>query len=219
MVGRAAVACVVYPGPRMRLRRSAPTVGHEVHLTVAVDRGLAELAGELGVRCTHIRLARGRHPDQPMLTWRGEGGADAARGRLRTVTAALRRRGVAVIRSKIELDVRDIDRERPIGPDQYFEQHIKLLLPDGVERETLLACIAPFAAHLSHNARRARGDGQHERFVTQRGRGRPWAAIRPGFEALRRTLVHAGQHILSVEQELVVYDSRAALDAGWLEVA
>ncbi len=187
---------------------------HEVHLTLAPGSDAVGLAAALGVRCTHIQLARGRHPDQPMLTWRGAG--PSAEARLSAVCAELDRRGVAVVRRKIELDVRDVAPDRMPAAGQYFEQHIKLLLPDDFDRAALLARVEPLGGHLSRNARRRRSDGRHERFVTQRGYGRPWSGVRSAFDAGRRAL--ADQTILSVERELVVYDSRAELDAGWLEI-
>ncbi|TDC80407.1 hypothetical protein [Streptomyces hainanensis] len=187
----------------------------ETHITVSCPPGgiprLAAWAAARGLGFTHIELARGLARSQPMVNVRGD-----ATVAVRDLVAD----GFAVVRVKTEaapwaasVPQRDDD---PREAGQYFEHHVKLLLPADHERPALERLATPHGAHLSWNARRVRPDGRQERFVTQRchDAGRDTAERR--LTALLDALRAAGHHILEVEREFVLHDSNLALDDGWI---
>ncbi|MER7704045.1 hypothetical protein ABTX81_14215 [Kitasatospora sp. NPDC097605] len=196
----------------------------EVHLTVrpGAAEALAAWAADHGLKFTHILLARGAAPSQPMLTLR-------ATGPLREVAATAARTarqldgaGFAVLRTKIEatpwahgVPASDADATAH-GPARYFEHHVKLLLPGPAPAPALADLAVRHDAHLSHNPRRVREDGHHEWFVTQRCRRVGLATAGHRLDALLADLTADGHRIASVEREFVAVDSHEALDAGWL---
>lgn len=194
----------------------------ETHLTVAAARAadLRDWADRNGLKFHYIVLARGTTPVQPMVTHRGRGTVGAQLAHARELAARLETEGFAVTRTKLEAapqnaDVPQSDADA-VHPECYFEHHVKLLLPAGADLGALAALAVPHGAHLSRNARRERGDGRHERFVTQRCYAVGAVTARARLGALTAALSAAGLHIESCEQEYVVFDSRPEVDAGWL---
>jgi hypothetical protein len=199
----------------------------ESHVTVHCDgpelaRLRAWAEGIRGVRLTHIVLARGPVPSQPMLTIRGSGTFADQHAAVRDLERRLRAAGFAPIRAKIEASPwasgvpRDRAEAERLGPSVYFEHHVKLRLAPDDDGQALARLAVPHGAHVSWNARRVLGNGVHERFVTQRchGVGRAEAGAR--LNALCAAL-RAGVHtIVSVEREFVVLDSDASVDDGWI---
>ncbi|MEV6835418.1 hypothetical protein AB0N17_13030 [Streptomyces sp. NPDC051133] len=200
---------------------------YETHVTVrcagpAETERLRGWADASGLKLTHIVLARGRMRDQPMLTLAGSGSYAEQSTRAAGTVAALRAAGFAPVRVKTESV--PWAPEVPDGPcgggrsgGQYFEHHVKLLLDAGTDLGELTARVVPHGAHLSWNARRVRGGGRHERFVTQRCRGVDTEGAGWALERLLAGL--AGLDVLSVEREFVLYDSDESVDDGWLEVS
>ncbi|WP_042426385.1 hypothetical protein [Streptacidiphilus anmyonensis] len=202
----------------------------EAHLTVGCD-DTAELArldvwaARAGLRATHIVLARGRTPSQPMLTLRGRGAFDEQLAESRRVSDALARDGFHVRRVKLEVSpwadgVPTADDEqacRLASAGLYFEHHIALRLERGSDLGALAVLVTPHQAHLSWNARKVGVDGVERRFVTQRchGVGRETAGAR--LEILLASLRRAGHRWEDVEREFVVHDSDAAVDDGWID--
>ncbi|WP_449481985.1 hypothetical protein [Streptomyces avidinii] len=140
---------------------------YETHVTVRCPdpAELARLeawAGERELKVTHIVLARGRMPSQPMLTLPGRTAHEALVPRLRAS-------GFDPVRVKVETVPWTTDRPGPGGG--YFEHHLKLRLPAGYDRAALESLAAGHGAHVSWNARRVLDGARHERFVTQRCRG------------------------------------------------
>jgi hypothetical protein len=198
----------------------------ETHVTVRCDPADVDLlerwaAGD-GLKLTVIVLGRGRVPVQPMITLRGSGVLGAQYAAAGFVVGRLESAGFEVARVKIEASpwTRGVPGDDQgalrLGPGCYFEHHIKLLLDAGCDVEALGRLVAPHAAHVSWNARRALGAGRHERFVTQRCRGVGMAAAGGRLEELCGTLRGSGYKIVSVEREFVVFDSDESLDAGWI---
>ena len=200
--------------------------GFEYHITVTGDAaataGLAAWAGERGVKFTHIVLARGQTVSQPMLTVRGEGTAEAVLAAAETTAGELWAAGLVVTRVKLESSpfaagVPATAAEAAGEPDdRYFEHHLKLLLPVGVDEAALAELVGPHGAHLSRNARRVREDGRSERFVTQRCYRVGGDVAVADLDRLTEALRNAGHAIVSTEREYVVYDSSPAVDAGWI---
>jgi len=104
-----------------------------------------------------------------------------------------------------------------LGPEYYFEHHIKLLLPVGADAGSLIEIAERYSAHLSRNALKQRDDGCEERFVTQRvaDAGRIVAFQR--LQDLLRNLEQIAIQPLKVEEEFVVFDDHFELDAGWIQ--
>ncbi|MGW4384329.1 hypothetical protein [Kitasatospora sp. NPDC004531] len=208
----------------MPVRSAEPVGRYETHLTLAPGDAdaLAEWAAAHGLEFTHILLARGRHPSQPMLSWQGDGTLAAQHRRAAAETARLRAAGFTPVRVKIEAapwapGVPRTDAEAELADAaRYFEHHVKVRLSPGVPRETLARAAAGHHAHVSWNARRTEPDGHRQYFVTQRCHrlGLPAAGSR--LDRLTTALTAAGFPPLKVTREYVVHDSSLALDSGWL---
>ncbi|MFE6868773.1 hypothetical protein ACFVFS_19710 [Kitasatospora sp. NPDC057692] len=196
----------------------------EVHLTVRPGdaEALTAWAADHGLKSTHILLARGAAPSQPMLTLRTAGPLDEVAATAARTARRLTGAGFAVLRTKIEaapwadgVPAEDADAAAH-GPARYFEHHVKLLLPGPAPASGLADLAVRHGAHLSHNPRRVREDGHREWFVTQRCRRVGLATAGRRLEALLAELAADGHRIASVEREFVAVDSDEALDAGWL---
>ncbi|MFI2199883.1 hypothetical protein ACH47Z_03670 [Streptomyces sp. NPDC020192] len=194
---------------------------YETHVTVrcagpAETERLRGWADAVGLKLTHIVLARGRLREQPMLTLAGSASYAEQSARAEETVAALKSAGFTPVRVKTESvpwapEVPD----GMCGDGRYFEHHVKLLLEAGTDLAALASAVVPHGAHLSWNARRVHGGGRHERFVTQRCRG---VADTEAEEALGRLLAALdGHEVLSVEREFVLYDSDESVDEGWIE--
>ncbi|WP_431895115.1 HEAT repeat domain-containing protein [Nonomuraea sp. bgisy101] len=192
----------------------------DIHLTVAAGDDavrLARWARANGVKFTHIVLARGEAPSQPMLTLAGRGTLSEQRSAAADCAARLRAEGFTVVRVKIEAAPwnADVPQEDVVTPGRYFEHHVKVVVRDDLIGLAELA--QAHAAHVSRNARRRHGDGVHERFVTQRCRDVGLPAARRRFDALLKALESAGFAVLEAEQEFVVDDDNPGIDHGWIE--
>lgn len=217
----------------------------EAHITVRCDDDGAAPAARLerwsaarGWKFTHIVLARGRTPSQPMLTLRGGGSYEEQLGACRRACAALRDAGFVPVRVKIEVAPwasvvprSDEQARQPAGSaggqegagERYFEHHLKVRLdpagPDAAARlRALTATAVAHGAHLSWNARRtlAGDDRREERFVTQRCYGVGLPTARERLAALRRAVTRLRVEITEIEQEFVVHDSDTSVDDGWI---
>ncbi|MCP9210737.1 hypothetical protein [Streptomyces cucumeris] len=216
------------PGPGPRAIPPPPEVRGplETHVTVdcpvsATDR-LAAWAAARGFGFTHIVLARGRTPSQPMLNLRGDGPATLWRDTAERVAAELAADGFRPVRVKTEAAPwaagvpQDDTAAMAHGPGRYFEHHIKLLLPAEWDRTPLDRLAVPHGAHVSWNARRFRDDGRQERFLTQRCHGVGRATAERRLSALLGAVHHAGLPPLEVEREFVLHDTNLTLDNGWI---
>ncbi len=196
----------------------------EIHFTAVYGDELEGFAREHGWKFSHIELDRGTWTSQPMVTVRRSGTLDEQREMIRHWRSMFVDRGVLIVREKIEAapwnpGVPQTDVDAAGEPEErYFEHHVKLVLADATaDRLTRLTeLVAPHGARLSRNARRQRHDGRHERFVTQRCHQVGRVTARQDLDALLEALHVAGQEIVEVEEEYVVYDSALQLDDGWL---
>jgi len=194
---------------------------YETHVTVRCDSPaelgrLGRWAGAVGLKLTHIVLARGRMTSQPMLTLTGSPSYAAESARARDVVARLRADGFVPVRVKTESSpwAPDVPHET-CGGAQYFEHHVKLLLDPDTDLAALIASVVPHGAHVSWNPRRVRDGGRHERFVTQRCRGVDARGAGRALDQLLETL--HGLEVIDVEREFVIHDSDESIDAGWIE--
>lgn len=200
----------------------------EAHVTTQVqDIGERErfrrLCAEWGVKCVLIELPQGETRSQPMTASYHHGDLPKVIEEVTALGQRLRAAGFPIERLKLEAvatneglpeseeDVRRFPREN------YFEFHIKLLLPADVDEEALQKLVEQHQARLSRNALKAHEDGMKERFVTLRlyhmGRIRAFET----FERLVTVLSTAGYHVVHKIKEYTIYDSTVTLDAGWID--
>lgn len=197
----------------------------EAHVTIdaadlaARDRFRAACR-ELGARCVIIELPHGQTRSQPMTATYHTGELAEVVGEVAALAAALRGRGFAVTRVKLEavasnagVPVSD-EEARRFPPGNYFEFHVKAALPPGGDVAALRAVCREHGAHLSKNA--LKGD-EARRFVTQRAYGVGRARAEARFEALCAALQQAGYALSNRLREYSIFDSNAAVDAGWID--
>jgi hypothetical protein len=195
----------------------------ETHITIEAHSQssittLQEWCAARGLKCLLIVLDRGATTSQPMLTRRSYGTFVETLAAAKDLTAGLASAGFVVARIKLEVDVDSpgVPVTAPAVEGGYFETHIKLLLSDDADLQSLRDAVQPHSAHLSRNALRPPGSGTHERFVTQRclNAGRDDAKLRLG--KLLDAIGYFGHPVIELEEEFVVFDSNATIDAGWI---
>jgi hypothetical protein len=151
------------------------------------------------------------------------GSVAVALDELESLCAGLAGAGFAVVRVKLEAvaasaGVPDSDEEAVRLPsDNYFEFHLKLLLPPDADLAALRACCDRHDARLSRNAFKVRQDGRTERFVTQRRYGVGRRTAFAGLAELERDLARVGFSVVSRQREYAIFDSDVGLDAGWID--
>lgn len=208
---------------------SSPTFAgtFETHITVApLDAaGLVyfeRTCADLGVKCVRIELARGQTRSQPMTGSQDTGTAQTALANAVNLAERLRAAGFTVTRVKIEAaptnaDIPENDADAHALPaTNYYEHHIKLLLPADADLAPLASLCERHHAHLSANAFKHRADGFWERFVTVRGYGVGRVTAAGCVALLLAELRQGGYVILKAVAEYCVYDSNDQVDAGWL---
>jgi hypothetical protein len=201
----------------------------ETHITLACDPAitvhtLKQHAARHNAKLVLIELARGQTPSQPMFTLHARATLPDALQTARRIQATLASAGLRVTRVKVEAPVANpgvpqTDAQAPPSQvPQYFEHHLKLLLPALSPRhvDDLTQLAQRHDAHLSRNALRTRTDSLSERFITQRCRGVGLLSANTALNALLNDLKIQGHIPIDIEQEYVVHDSNIALDHGWL---
>jgi hypothetical protein len=211
-----------------RLRGQPGAGTFEAHVTVQAG-DLAErerfraACAELGVKCVLIELPQGQTRSQPMTSTYHRGPLAEVVAEVAGLAQAIGRRGFAVSRLKLEAVVTNDgvpasdEDARAFPAGNYFEFHVKALLPPGADPEPLGQLCHRHGAHLSSNALKREEDGRCERFVTQRiyGAGRATAEAR--FDVLFEALAAAGYTLSNKLREYTIYDSNVAVDAGWID--
>jgi hypothetical protein len=196
----------------------------EAHVTVRPPANLAAFRAacdELGVKCVEIELPVGETPAQPMTASLHHGAFPDVLRQVEALARTLVAAGFEVVRTKIEAmpdnaGVPATDDDAAAAPGNYFEYHVKLVVPPDADLSAVAGACEPHGARLSRNARTRRPDGAEERFVTLRVHaGR--ATAEEKFEALAATLAsHPGIQIEKQICEYTVFDSDRAVDRGWL---
>jgi hypothetical protein len=213
-----------------RLRAQSQGGAYEAHLTVSARseedlRRFRAFCDAASVKCIFIELGRGAELFQPMTASVHHGTLREAREEVQAMARALAAQGFDVTRMKLEAlgknrDIPEDDATARAQPSNYFEFHVKALLPSGApDVEALRVRCEKHGAHLSRNARKVREDGASERFVTLRVYGLGRANAEARFTALLEDLAGAGLTLTQRLREWTVYDSNHALDRGWLEEA
>nr|WP_256434708.1 non-canonical purine NTP pyrophosphatase [Myxococcus sp. CA051A] len=213
-----------------RLRIASPGGAYEAHLTVSARteedlQRFRAFCDAASVKCIFIELGRGAEPFQPMTASYHHGTLRQALEEVRGMARALASEGFDVTRMKLEAlgksrDMPEDDETARAQPANYFEFHVKALIPaSGEGLDTLHARCTRHGAHLSRNARKLREDGASERFVTLRVHHMGKANADARFNALLEDLSGLGLTLTQRLREFTVYDSNLGLDRGWLETA
>lgn len=221
--------------PGVRLDQIERYIGHvktfdgmfDTHLTARLPDGdddfLTRYARGHELKYARILLDQGVNPQQPMLSYSGEGTLPERLALSERRSGELREAGFEVVRVKIEAAPwnRDVPQSAAeaseLSAGCYFEHHVKLLLADDAEAEAVRRIGTRHAGHVSRNGRRVLSDSRHERFLTQRCRlvGRPEARRR--LDALLDDLQRADHQVIEIEEEFVVHDDNLGLDRGWAD--
>jgi hypothetical protein len=210
------------------LRATAGQGTFEAHVTVALtgaDRldAFRSLCGQLGVKCVVIELPHGQVHTQPMTSSYHRGTVQQAAQEVAGLAGALHEAGFAVNRVKLEAVTTNSgipqydDEARAMPATNYFEFHVKALLPAGADAEQLRALCQRHDAHLSRNALKKETDGRQERFLTQRAYGLGRVNAEARFERLISALEAAGYTLGNRLREYSIFDSNARVDAGWID--
>ena len=207
--------------------RTTPGRGtFEAHVTITADLSERErfrrTCADLGVKCVLIELPQGATRTQPMTSTYHRGDLADVTREVAALAGAVRAAGFAVSRVKLEAvttneGVPATDEEAArFPPGNYFEFHAKVTLPLGADLAPLRALCATHQAHLSSNAFKSDAESC-ERFVTLRvyAAGRVRAEV--AFDGLLADLDAAGHAVTNRLREYTIYDSNAAVDAGWAE--
>jgi inosine/xanthosine triphosphate pyrophosphatase family protein len=201
----------------------------EVHITVDIknDQSLLEKfkseCAKLGCKAILIELPTGILPQHLMTS-------SYHRGTLRDVqleAIQLSQRFIQanfnITRLKIEAMISNSgvpltdDDAQAHSSENYFEFHIKLLLPPGTEIKNLQALCAQFNAKLSNNTLKVLDSGLSQRFVTLRRYGGGKSSAEQQFQQCIVALQESGYNIASKMREYSVYDTNISLDSGWID--
>lgn len=206
------------------LRGRAYGGSFEAHITVRradPDRFIAS-CDRLGVKAVLIELPVGATPSQPMTASYHHGTLAEAQEQVHELARALAADGFDVTRVKLEAvgknaDIPETEAAAAAAPKNYFEYHIKVVVPPGSDATPLRSTCERHGAHLSRNARSVRPDGAAERFVTLRvyGAGRVTAEAR--FVALLADVRALGLPLGQKIREYTVYDTAEDVDRGWID--
>lgn len=201
----------------------------EAHITVAPlnEAKLTEFqlfCAVNNLKPIQIELARGDFALQQMTASVYEGNFSDVLTEVKQMAVLLGRQGFEVKRVKLEASPFNEGLPAHLGEvkqhptENYFEHHLKLMLPNGDVQESLYMICQKHHAHLSRNAFKQYQEGVQERFVTLRhyalGRQEAEAAL----HNLKDELTENGFQILKTITEYCVYDDHVGLDLNWLEL-
>lgn len=202
----------------------------EAHITTAIEskteqERFRQLCHALGVKCVVIELPQGDLRQQPMTASYHRGPIAQVVTDVVHLTQSIRQEHFPIARLKLEAVATNNGIPETEGelsafpPTCYFEHHIKLLLDPGTDFGELDAICQKHQAHLSSNALKQQSNGTQERFLTLRhyhtGRIQSFDRL----ERLTEDLKSAGFQIAGKLREYSLFDSRVALDAGWIEIS
>lgn len=192
---------------------------YEFHLTtrpLAAEAlpGFIDLCRAVGGKAVLIALPQGVHSQQPMLSFVcDEPSWAAAQARLTALAQTFTAAGFAIIREKAEIPAdcaAEFHRAEAQQPAGYFEWHGKIRC-SATDIPAYQALGEKHGARLSANTLQGQAD---KRFLTLRQRG-SHAAFMEKVRALCDALPQPA-HLLKQHYEYCVYDSRIALDDGWI---
>lgn len=201
----------------------------EAHITLAQMQAdemsrFAQFCVENALKPIQIELARGNFALQQMTSSVHEGEFAQVLADVQRIAESLRRQDFTVTRVKLEASPfneglpADCTEVAQHHAENYFEHHLKLLLPTDLagKADSLTQICEAHHAHLSRNAFKHREDGQAERFVTLRHYGLGRQKATQALQALRTEIEKNGFQVLKTITEYCVYDDHVGLDANWL---
>jgi hypothetical protein len=211
-----------------RLRGQAGRGTFEAHVTVeAADLDQRErfraACAALGVKCVLIELPHGITRSQPMTSTYHHGDLDAVVQEVAALARALAESGFPVTRVKLEAVVTNAgvpltdEEAQAFPPGNYFEFHVKAVLPPGADLSSLRELCTRHGAHLSSNALKRDQGSRAERFVTLRAYGVGRQRAEAAFERLLSDLESAGHTLSNRLREYTLFDSNITIDAGWID--
>lgn len=175
------------------------------------------------LKCVIIELPQGETRSQPMTSTYHCGELGDVTQEVAALASSLRASGFIVSRVKLEAVISnegvpaDDEEAARFPAENYFEFHVKVILPGTADLEHLRAVCKPHGGHLSSNALKRNEMGRQERFITLRvyrvGRARAERA----FELLLADLDAAGYPSTNRLREYTLFDSNTQVDAGWLD--
>jgi hypothetical protein len=175
------------------------------------------------VKTVQIELPQGVHRSQPMTCTRHQGTLSEVLAEAQALARLLSEAGFPVLRIKLEAapfnaDVPQTDEAAGLMPSaNYFEYHVKVLLPEGAPLDALLECCRAHGAHLSTNAMKQRSGGRLVRFATLRCFGEGQRSADARVARLKAALSRLGQTEAKTVCEYTVFDSNANLDDAWMD--
>ena len=207
------------------------TGAFEAHITIeslpdaATKERFMAFCEKNALKGIEIELSRGDFMHQPMTCSLHEGDFQEVLGNVQHIAQNLAAEGFPVTRVKLE--AAPFNAELPQtnaevvqhAPSNYFEHHLKLLLPAEADTDLLLQICEKYHAHLSRNAFKKLQDGMSERFVTIRNYGLGKAEAEQSLCDLRNAIEAVGFQVIKSITEYCVYDDCLDLDANWLEVS
>lgn len=198
----------------------------EAHITVQAEdlcerERFQSLCREMGVKCVLIELPEGVTRSQPMTASYHRGPLADVLAEVAALSRKVREGGFAVSRLKLEAvatndGLPETDEEARLQPANYYEFHVKLVLPHECELDALRKICARHQARLSSNALKADG-GEMERFLTLRLYGVGRTSAFRHCDELVEDLTSRGYRVANCLREYTIYDSAVTLDAGWID--
>lgn len=200
---------------------------YEIHVTVAPTEQIEQFKSSViawGAKPVLIELPQGSLvPLQPMTAHYVRGTEAEAREQATALASCLEGAGFEVTRVKIEANYKNAgvpttDEEASKFPENYFEFHVKVLTENEAHetRQQVSEVSQRYNAHFSRNAFSKTG-GTEERFLTSRLYGCGLARAMVHWESLCEALKGVpGVQLSNRLYEYTVYDSKVALNAGWI---
>lgn len=192
----------------------------EAHVTVAPCdvAAFARACETLQVKCILIELSRGAEPLQPMTGSLHQGTLLQVQHEVHELARGLLELGFNVTRTKIEAVGSHADQPKTddvaahIPSSRYFEHHLKLAVPEGVDFEAhFVEPLRALGAHVSRNSKKPL-----ERFVTLRSPGVGQSTADARFALVEAFARENRLPIRNRVREYTVYDSAPEVDRGWL---
>ncbi|HEY0682074.1 MAG TPA: hypothetical protein VGD45_07080 [Steroidobacter sp.] len=200
---------------------------YELHLTVecasaAEFERFRRACAELGIKCIQIILPDGDVQRQTITGSFHRGKFARVVEQAHATASALRDRGFATKRVKLEAMINN-----PIVPNspaeaqrmldsQYFECHVKVAVPPSGPSRELMALCDRHDGHLSRNPSNVLADGNYCVFITQRFFKTTRDSALACFGRMLADLKASGYSISNVMQEYAVLDTNIALDEQWI---
>lgn len=199
----------------------------EAHITIKADNlAIREkfnlLCQNLNVKCVFIELPQGLTSSQPMTASYHHGTFQDVVQQINQIAQSIINENFEITRIKIEAMVNNQDipisdiEARKLSKSNYFEFHIKAILPDLESVPVLRKYCFKHDAHLSKNTFKKLIDGKQERFITMRVYGVGYKSAQTQFDNLITLLKYKGFKLSQQQREYTVYDSNLKLDAGWI---